>query len=118
MGELGILLFLSPFQHRAPESAVRLAQAAVHEGQRVSFFFLGDGVYNTSRALAEASPDSVVQRFAALPPEVQLTNCSTCARARGLTDETIVPRARNGTLEDLSDLLLSADRFLTFAQEG
>jgi sulfur relay (sulfurtransferase) complex TusBCD TusD component (DsrE family) len=118
MGELGILLFLSPFQHRAPETAARLARAAVREGHRATVFFLGDGVYNTSRALAEASPESVVRRFADLPTEVRLINCTTCARARGLTDEALVPHAQNGTLEDLSDLLLSADRFLTFAQEG
>ncbi len=118
MGELGILLFLSPFQHRAPETAVRLAQAAVHEGHRVTVFFLGDGVYNTSRALADANPDSVVRRFADLPPDVRLVNCTTCARARGLVDAALVPRAENGTLEDLSDLLLSAYRFVTMTQEG
>ena len=118
MGQLGILLFLSPFQHRGPETAVLLSQAAAQQGHRATIFFLGDGVYNTSRALAEASPDSVVRRFADLPPEVQLINCSTCARARGLSEEAILPRAQNGTLEDLADLLLSADRFLTMAQEG
>ncbi len=118
MGELGILVFLSPFQHRGPESAARLAEAAVREGHRVSLFFLGDGVYNTSRALAEANPDSVVRRMAELPSEVQRINCSTCARARGLSEDKLTSHVRNGTLEDLSDLLLSADRFLTFAQEG
>jgi sulfur relay (sulfurtransferase) complex TusBCD TusD component (DsrE family) len=56
--------------------------------------------------------------MAELPSEVQRINCSTCARARGLSEDKLTSHVRNGTLEDLSELLLSADRFLTFAQEG
>ena len=118
MGHLGILLFVSPIQHRSPEIAAGLARAAAEGGHSTTIFFLGDGVYNTSRAMASAELSTVVTRFAELPASVQLINCSTCARFRGLLEGAILPNARNGTLEDLSELLSSADRFLTFAQEG
>jgi len=118
VAHLGLLLFVSPIQHRAPVLASIFARAASAEGHRVTFFLLGDGVYNSSRALAESSPENPVRLLAELPDSVTMINCSTCARFRGLEDADLLPRARNGTLEDLTDLLEQTDRFLTFAQEG
>ncbi len=116
MGHLGILLFASPVQHRMPETAVGLARAAARGGHRVSVFFLGDAVYCTHRALAAADPEGVVRRFSELPASVSLVNCTTCARFRGVTDELLLPNARNGTLEDLVDLMAEADRFLALTE--
>lgn len=112
MGLLGILLFASPVQHRVAETALGLADSAAKDGQRTTVFLLGDAVYCSSRAIAEADPEGVAARFAALPESVDLVNCSTCARFRGLRDETLVRNARNGTLEDLVELLDQSDRFL------
>ncbi len=117
MGRLGILLFASPVQHRSAETAVGVAGAAAHRGHRVTVFLLADAVYCSSRALLSAPEESVVHRFARLPSSVELINCSTCARFRGLNDEALVPNARNGTLEDLVDLLGSSDRFLALTGE-
>ncbi len=118
MGHLGLLVFSSPVQHRAPAIAAGLAEAAVAEGHSATVFFLGDGVYATSRALGQADPDGVVARLARLGSAVRLVNCATCARFRGLGDHDLLPNARNGTLEDLVDLLAQADRFLALDREG
>ncbi len=118
MGTLGILVFPSPIQHRLPAIGWGVAQSAAQLGHRVTVFFLGDGVYCTSRALLAAGPPSVVADYAARPRSVALINCSTCARFRGLADEDLIPNARNGTLEDLADLLTGADRFIALTQEG
>ncbi len=117
MGHLGILLFVSPVQHRLPETAARLAEAAGRQGHRATVFFLGDAVYCTGRALARADPDGVAHRFSQLPSSVALVNCSTCARFRGLGDDALIENARNGTLEDLVDLVGTADRFLALTEE-
>lgn len=117
MSTLGILLFTSPIQHRGSEVAAGLAESAAELGHRVRIFCLGDGVLNTSQRMAEQGPDSVVYRLARLPSSVSLVNCTTCARFRGLGDEALIPNARNGTLEDLVELLGSSDRFLTLSGE-
>jgi len=118
MGTLGILVFPSPIQHRLPAIGLGLARSASQLGHQVTVFFLGDGVYCTSRALQAAGSDSVVTHYAQLPRSVALINCSTCARFRGLADGDLIPNARNGTLEDLADLLTGADRFIALTQEG
>ena len=117
MGQLGILVFVSPVQHRAVQTAAALAEAAVRSGHSVMLFFLADGVHCTSRALLDAPEETVVHRFARLGPRAELVNCGTCARFRGLNDETLLANARNGTLEDLVDLLEKSDRFLSFTGE-
>ncbi len=116
-GHLGLLIFTSPVQHRAAETAVSLAEAATRTGRRVTVFLLADGVYCASRALLKAPEEGVVGRFARLPPSAEVVSCSTCARFRGLDDTALIANARSGTLEDLSELLRSADRFLSFTEE-
>jgi len=118
MGQLGILLFASPVQHRMADTAAGLAEAAGRGGHAVTVFLLGDAVYCTSRALAEADSEGIAHRFANLPPSVVLVNCSTCARFRGLRDDGLIGNARNGTLEDLVDLFGSSDRFLALTGDS
>lgn len=117
MGRLGILLFASPIQHRVVETAARLADASARRGHTVSVFLLADAVYCTSRVLLSSPGESVVHAFAALPSSVVLINCSTCARFRGLPDDALLPNARNGTLEDLVELVGNSDRFLALTGE-
>ena len=117
MGTLGMLLFVSPVQHRWPEVAAGLAEAAAAEGHRVRVFCLGDGVYNTSRRMADPATETVVHRFAALAGKASFVNCSTCARFRGVDDGSLIANAKNGTLEDLIDLISGSDRLLSFTQE-
>ena len=118
MGHLGILLFASPVQHRMAETAVSLADSAGRLGHTVTVFLLGDAVYCTSRALAVANAEGVAHRFEGLPSSVALVNCSTCARFRGLGDDALIRNARNGTLEDLVELLGTSDRFLALTGES
>ena len=117
MGHLGILVFVAPVQHRAAETAASLAEAAIRSGHSVTAFFLADGVLCTSRAYLDAPEETVVHRFARLGPRAELVNCGTCARFRGVGDASLVPNARNGTLEDLAELLEKCDRFLSFTGE-
>ncbi len=114
MGHLGVLVFSSPLQRRSATMAAETIEAAVRLGHSVSAFFLADGVYCTSRAHLAAPEETVVHRLARLPSSVALVNCGTCARFRGLDDTTVLPNARNGSLEDLVDSLGGTDRFLTF----
>lgn len=117
MAHLGILVFVSPVQHRVAETAVGIAEATLRAGHSVTAYFLADGVHCTNRAYLAAPEETVVHRFARLGARADLVNCGTCARFRGLDDRALVPNARNGTLEDLADLLGKSDRLLTFTGE-
>ena len=117
MGRLGLLVFASPLQHRTPVIAAGLAEAASAQGHLTTVFFLGDGVLVPRRAVAAAEPTGPSARLAALGAKIELVNCSTCARLRGVGDADLVANARNGTLEDLVDLLRGSDRFVTLGQE-
>lgn len=118
MGHLGLLLFVSPVQHRAADTVVDLAETAAAAGHSVSVFLLGDGVYLASRSLLTAPEEGAVHRLARLGDRVEVVSCSTCARFRGLREDDLVPNARSGTLEDLVDLFGSADRLLSFTGES
>ncbi len=118
MGRLGLLVFASPVQHRTPAIAAGLAEAAAAEGHVTTVFCLGDGVLVTSRVIAESDAEGPGARFARLAPGVSLVNCSTCAKFRGLGDGDLISNARNGTLEDLVDLLHRSDRFVALDREG
>jgi sulfur relay (sulfurtransferase) complex TusBCD TusD component (DsrE family) len=118
MGHLGVLLFASPVQHRSAATALEIAGAAAGSGHTVSIFLLADAVYCSSRALATSDSEGVVAGFADLPPSVSILNCSTCARFRGLGDDALIGNARNGTLEDLVELLGACDRFLALTGDS
>lgn len=117
MGHLGFLVFVSPVQHRSVDTAASLSESALRAGHRVSLFFLADGVHCTNRSYLDAPEATVVHRFARLGPQAELINCGTCARFRGLGDASLLPNARNGTLEELVELLERADRFVAFTGE-
>ncbi len=117
MGRLGILVFSSPVQHRAPSVAVGLAEAAVAQGHAATIFCLGDGVLLSSRGIAQNDPEGPGARLARLSASAEVVNCSTCAKFRGLGDLDLIPNARNGTLEDLVELLDRSDRFVALDRE-
>lgn len=117
MGRLGLLVFVSPVQHRSADTAAAVAESATRSGHSVSIFFLADGVHCTNRAYLGAPEATAVRRFARLGPNAELVNCGTCARFRGLDDASLLPNARSGTLEDLAELLATTDRFLAFTGE-
>lgn len=117
MGQLGILVFSSPVQHRAPGVAAGLAEAAVALGHAATVFCLGDGVLLSSRSIAQNDSEGPGARLARLSKGVELVNCSTCAKFRGLGDLDLIPNARNGTLEDLVELLDRSDRFVALDRE-
>jgi len=105
-----------PYGAEGPYNALRLADALLERGEWVDLFFIGDGVH---AARAGQDPSS-----AAVSVEGQLRNamergaevmlCGTCCRSRGLAPEHVVDGARIGTVRDLADLVVGADRVVTF----
>lgn len=106
----------APYGNERAYNALRLASAlAGRQGEQVRLFLLADavgcaksgqkvpeGYYNVQQILAKASRHG----------EVVL--CGTCMDARGLRDEELVEGARRGTLAQLAEWTVAADKVLVF----
>ncbi|MFW6202126.1 MAG: DsrE/DsrF/TusD sulfur relay family protein [Gemmatimonadota bacterium] len=98
-------------------NALRLANAlAKREGQEVRLFLMGDaapcakagqtvpqGYYNLERMLKSLRLKGG-----------ELAVCSTCMDARGLSDGELSEGLRRGTLEELADWTVWADKVIVF----
>ena len=105
-----------PYGSEGPYNALRLADALLGRGEWVDLFFIGDGVH-AARAGQDPSgaSDSVEGHVrAVLDRGAEVTLCGTCCRSRGLADADVVEGARVGTVRDLADLVVGADRVVTF----
>lgn len=112
-----ILINDPPYGTERAYNALRLAGSlAKREEERVRIFLLGDGAacakagqrvpdgyYNLERML------TVVTRR-----NGEVVVCGTCMDARGIDDEELASGTRRGTLEELTDWVVDADRTLVF----
>jgi len=86
------------------------------EGHDVAVFLMGDaassakagqvtpsGYYNVNKMLG-----NVVRR------DGRVLVCGTCMDARGLTQEELIPGALRSTLDELTQITLTADKVLVF----
>ena len=105
-----------PYGTERSYNGLRLAGSlAKREDQQVRVFLMGDaascakagqktpnGYYNVERML----------RVARRGGEVSV--CGTCMDARGITDDELAEGTRRGTLDELTEWTLWADRVLVF----
>ena len=117
MAEHLFVLNDGPYGIERSYNALRLAGSlAKREGEEVRVFLMGDaaacaragqkvpaGYYNMELML-----NSIARRGGAIGV------CGTCMDARGIREEELVDGAHRGTLEELTDWTLQADRALVF----
>ena len=112
-----VLLILNdaPYGTERSFNGLRLAKALAGKGTEVQVFLMADAV-----ACAKAG-QKVPQGYYNLELMVKsvarkgkVLLCGTCMDARGLTDAELAPGARRGTLDELAELTLAADRVLVF----
>jgi len=104
-----------PYGTERSYNGLRLAKALVGKGADVSVFLLADAV-----ACAKAGQKvpqghynlELMVKAVARKGEVLL--CGTCMEARGLGDDQLVEGARRGTLDELAERTLAAERVLVF----
>ena len=106
-----------PYGTERAYNALRLAGALVkREESRVRVFLMGDaaacakagqsvpnGYYSLERMIA-----GVTRRGG------EVAACGTCMDARGIADAELAEGTRRGTLDELADWTLEADRVLVF----
>ena len=116
---MNVLLIVNgpPYGSELPFNALRLARELVGRDEvAVRVFLMGDavgaavdgqqlpdGYYHLDRMLR-----SIVRKGA------EVACCATCLDARGLADDQLVDGAVRGSMEQLGDWTLQADRIVTF----
>lgn len=108
-----------PYGSERMMSALRLAGALLAQEQEaieLRLFMLSDavtvGLPGQQSTQGGVSLGSVLQEIASLGAKVRL--CRTCLQARGLIEMSLLPGVEIGTMPELSEWTLAADKVLTF----
>ena len=102
-------------------SALRLATALMtreREDQSIemAIFMMSDAVTVGLAGQVAAEAGGGLQQMIETLVErgVQISLCRTCALARGIIDQTLIAGVRIGTMPELAEYTLAADKVLTF----
>jgi len=113
MPTLGILFYRSPVQTQAPETAVKLAEAAVNKGVKVKVFCFMDGVYAVEKGHKRIPKNmtNVEEAFKKLSSKnVDIVICTLTADQRAVKE--VIEGVEKGGTPDLADIVNEADRFI------
>ena len=98
-------------------NAFRLAQALLKADSKpeVSIFLMADAV--ACAKAGQNTPDgyyNVERMLKGIARQARVVLCGTCMDARGLGDDQLVAGTARGTMADLTQLTVSADKVLVF----
>jgi len=107
----------SPYGSERLLSALRLTLALLShpDAARVRLFLLSDAVSTAMSQQLVATPPNLGEMLSeamALGAEVHI--CRSCADARGLQAERLLPGVQVGTMPELAEWTLAADKVLSF----
>lgn len=118
MQKILIIVHAPPYGSERCLSALRLATAlAGRDGDRpeVRVFLMSDAVVLGLPNQADGSGNALQAMVEQLVSDgVTIKLCRTCALARGLADLPLTPGLSIGTLPELAEWTLAADKVITF----
>ena len=119
MQSILIIVHAPPYGSERMLSALRLATALTgQESERVDLrlFMMSDavsvGLPNQSAASAGGGLQQMLIELVEHGAQIKL--CRTCAQARGIVDLELIPGVAIGTLPELTEWTLAADKVITF----
>lgn len=117
MQKILIIVHAPPYGSERCLSALRLATAlAGHDGRpSVSLFLMSDAVGLALPGQQDGAGNGLqgmVETLLGMGVDIRL--CRTCALARGVAELPLIPGAAIGTLVELAELTLAADKVITF----
>jgi uncharacterized protein involved in oxidation of intracellular sulfur len=113
-----ILMILNdpPYGTERCYNGLRLAyQLVIQEDVNLTVFLMGDAVLCAKSGQETAQGHYNLERM--LKPigrRGEVILCGTCMNARGMKVEEVMEGARRGTLEELTDRVIEADKTLVF----
>lgn len=110
-----IILNDPPYGTERSFNGLRLARSLVKQKAAVVVFLMADAVACAKKG--QKVPQGyynleLMVKSVARGGEVLL--CGTCMDARGLTDEELIEGARRGTMDELAEQTVAADKVLVF----
>lgn len=119
MGKICFLLMTSPYTSQNSDTLIKLAEAALSQGHKVTGIYLYvDGVYNANRKIDPKSPDerNLAKIFKKLIDQgVPVKVCPVCANYRGMMDDnSLVEGAEFDGLGGLAEIFEEADKIIAF----
>jgi sulfur relay (sulfurtransferase) complex TusBCD TusD component (DsrE family) len=101
-----------------PNTAVKLADAALNKGYGVNLFGYGEGVLSIKKGQAPKRFPNIGEELAALMDRgLKIAVCETCAFARGLHPGEEIDGMKIGSLtRDLAQYLDNTHRFITLGR--
>jgi uncharacterized protein involved in oxidation of intracellular sulfur len=113
-----IIVHAAPYGSERCLSALRLAAAlAGRQGERpaVRLFLMSDAVVLGLPNQTDGAGNGLQGMVEQLVGQgVPIKLCRTCAQARGIVDLPLIPGAAIGTLPELAEWTLTADKVITF----
>jgi uncharacterized protein involved in oxidation of intracellular sulfur len=106
----------SPYGSQRAYNGLRLALALARKAVPVRVFLLGDGVTCALVGPAPGNPEYYPQEMlqAIADAKNEIIACGTCMDARGLTQSSLIPAVRQGTLDQLVEWTEGAEKVLSF----
>ena len=118
MSRILIIVHAPPYGSERCLSALRLATALLgHEGEppEVRLFLMSDAVVLGLPNQVDGASNGLQGMVEQLVSQgVSIRLCRTCALARGLSELPLIPGTSIGTLPELAEWTLSADKVITF----
>ena len=117
MQNILVIINAPPYGSERCLSALRLALglAARDDQPAVHVFLMSDAVVLGLPNQRDASGNglqTMVEELLGLGVDIKL--CRTCAQARGIVDLPLIPGAVIGTLAELAEATIAADKVITF----
>lgn len=116
--ELTILLRTGPMMSMEPNTAIKLADAALNKGYGVNIFCYGEGVLSIKKDQAPKRFPNVGKELGELVKRgAKIAVCETCSTARGLHPGEEISGTKIGSLtKDFVEFLDGSDRLVTLAR--
>lgn len=116
--KLTILLMSGPMKTMEPNTAIKLANAALNKGYGVNIFCYSEAVLSVKKGQAPKRFPNVGKEFSDLIKRgVKIAVCETCSGARGLHRGEEIEGAKIGSLtKDLVEFLDDSERLITLGR--
>lgn len=118
MQKILVIIHAAPYGSERCLTALRLAAAlAGREGEvpELSVFLMSDAIVAGLPNQRDGSGSGLQALVEQLVQDgVPIKLCRTCALARGMVDLPLIPGVSIGTLPELADLTMNADKVITF----
>lgn len=116
--ELTILLMSGPLMSMEPNTAIKLANAALSKGYKVNIFCYGEGVLSIKDGQApKRFPNVGLELTELVKKGARIAVCETCSIARGLHPGQEIEGTKIGSLtKDFVEFLDDSDRLITLAR--